>query len=223
MKENSSFRMALLWCGVLWMQDSGAQDYTRWNLPDGALARLGKGSVSGAVVYSPDGTRLAVPTGIGIWLYDALTLSEPALLMGHSGPVHSVSFSPDGTTLASGSWDGTILLWDMSPYISSEPTTVESAPPLPVHTALLANYPNPFNNSTQIVYSLAAAGPVRLEIYNALGQQVRILVDEFQGAGVYHVTWDARDQWGSAVAAGVYVTLLRHAQGVETRRLLYLK
>ena len=90
-------------------------------------------------------------------------------------------------------------------------------------SGLQPNAPNPFNSSTQIAYRLASPGPVRLEIYNALGQQVRILVDEFQGAGAYQVTWDARDQWGSEVAAGVYVTLLGHAQGVETRRLLYLK
>ena len=64
------------------------------------------------------------------------------------------------------------------------------------------NAPNPFNSSTQIPYRLANPGPVRLVIYNALGQQVRTLVDEFQTAGVYQVHWDARNRQGSAVAAG---------------------
>ena len=66
-------------------------------------------------------------------------------------------------------------------------------------------------------------GLVRLEIYNVLGQPVRTLVNQFQPAGFYQVRWDARDQRGAAVAAGVYLTRLRHPDGAQTRRLLYLK
>ena len=88
-----------------------AQDYTQWSLPEGATARLGKGSIN-EIQYSPDGTRLAVASSIGIWLYDAQTYQEVALLTGHTGWVNSVSFSPDGRTLASGSDDKTIRLWD---------------------------------------------------------------------------------------------------------------
>ena len=90
-------------------------------------------------------------------------------------------------------------------------------------TMLAPNAPNPFNTSTQIAYHLAAPGPVRLEIYNALGQPVRTLVDQVQTAGMYQVHWDACDQGGAAVAAGVYITRLHHPSGVQTRRLLYLK
>ena len=93
----------------------------------------------------------------------------------------------------------------------------------PVAIGLAPNYPNPFNSSTQIVYRLANPGPVRLEIYNTLGQPVRTLVDEIQAPGRYQVHWDARDQRGAAVAAGVYLTRLVYPKGVETRRVLYLK
>ena len=89
-----------------------AQDYIRWSLPEGAKARLGKGEITGNVAYAPDGTRLAVASSIGIWVYDAQTGEELDLLAGHTGDVYSVSFSPDGSTLASGSSDGTIHLWD---------------------------------------------------------------------------------------------------------------
>ncbi len=93
----------------------------------------------------------------------------------------------------------------------------------PAAIGLADNHPNPFNSSTQIVYRLGSDGPVRLEIFNTLGQPLRTLVDEVQTAGRYRVHWDARDRRGAAVAAGVYLTRLVHPGGVETRRLLHLK
>ena len=83
---------------VLFSVNSFAQDYTQLNLPEGAKAQLGKGSIN-EIQYSPDGTRLAVASGIGIWLYDTSTHREVALLTGHTGGVNSVAFSPDGNTI----------------------------------------------------------------------------------------------------------------------------
>ena len=74
---------------------------------------FGKGKIN-EIQYSPDGTRLAVVSSIGIWLYDVATFRELALLTGHTEIVWSLAFSPDGQTLASGSWDGTVLLWDLT-------------------------------------------------------------------------------------------------------------
>ena len=117
------------------------------------------------------------------------------------------------------------FLWVGFLPICTVATTVEaaSADDLPAASGLDPNHPNPFNGSTQISYRLAAPGPVRLAIYNVLGQPVRTLVDESQTAGFYQVSWDARDHRGSTVAAGVYLMRLHYPEGVRTRRLLYLK
>ena len=108
----------------------------------------------------------------------------------------------------------------------SHPTSVSTpntTPTIPTTSSLYPNYPNPFNASTQIAYNIATPGPVRLKIYNTLGQPVRTLVDQFQPAGSYQVRWNARDQRGTALAAGVYLVRLHYPGGEQTRRLLLLK
>ncbi len=89
------------------------QDDTRVGLPQGAKARFGKSKIY-QVKYFPDGERIAVATTIGIWIYDVQTGDALDLLTGHTGPVTSIVFSPDGKTLVTGSEDNTIQLWDAS-------------------------------------------------------------------------------------------------------------
>lgn len=116
-------------CTFIPVSIAQTQDYSRVNLPDGAIARLGKGGVSyrdRGIAFSPDGRRLAVATSMGVWLYDAKTFDELALLIGHKEEVTVVAFSPDGTKLASGSVDGTVLLWDVAKSIKLYPSKQHS-------------------------------------------------------------------------------------------------
>ena len=89
-----------------------AQDSPQWGLPDDALARLGKGVISGNIVYSPDGSRLAVASAIGVWIYDTATFEAVFLLSGNTEELTSVAYGDK--TIASGSgWeDDNLRLWD---------------------------------------------------------------------------------------------------------------
>ena len=104
------------------IQRSMDGDYWTWHVPDGAIARLGKGWILD-IAYSADGTRLAVGSSIGVWVYNALTGAEIDLLKGHTDAVRSVAFNPNGSTLASGSGDGTIRLWDATTGQHNYPLT----------------------------------------------------------------------------------------------------
>ena len=111
--KKTLFSILTIWFSIFTLApNTVAQDYTQWHLPAGAKARLGKGWLYD-IAYSRDGKRLAVTSSIGIWIYDARTGEELDLLTGHISNVSSVSFSPDGKTLASGSSDGTVLLWEL--------------------------------------------------------------------------------------------------------------
>ena len=114
MKKISFSSCIVLFISLLFLPIGFAQDTPQWQLPDGVNARIGKGRAND-VALSPDGRQLAVATGIGVWLYNAQTGAEIALLTGHTSPVVSVAYSPNGKTLASGS-SREIRLWNPSTH-----------------------------------------------------------------------------------------------------------
>ena len=95
----------------------------------------------------------------------------------------------------------------------------EPAAPFVLHQ----NSPNPFNPTTAIRYSLSEPGPVSLTVFNALGQAVRGLIDDYRNPGSHRVEWDGRDSYGRRVASGLYFYRLRVGQHQETRRMLLLE
>ena len=87
-------------------------DYTQWGLPEGAKARIGKGTFTD-MQLSPDGTRLAIASSAGVWLYDVRTGDEIGLITEDTTLIGQIAFSPDGTTLAAASGDNTCHIWDV--------------------------------------------------------------------------------------------------------------
>ena len=259
-----------------------------------------------SVSFSPDGQTLASGSSdYTIRLWDVETGETVKTLTGHTGDVISVSFSPDGQTLASGSGDGTMLLWvvltqqdpkrfprmsmlmatsdlvivatrlgqtgknpaDVNGDLHSGPrprcwsvghecrrTDSEFAKSIrnhlsgcqtlvissritrngcnlstgilyleyllttltPKETALLANYPNPFNPETWIPYQLANPANVTVTIYTANGQRVRRL-EGYRWLSAY---WDGRNAMGEPV---IYFYTLTAGDFTATRKMLIRK
>ena len=99
---------------------------------------------------------------------------------------------------------------------------------LPEKTALLANYPNPFNPETWIPYNLVKPADVTLTIYSANGATVRTLTLGHQSAGIYQsrsraAYWDGRNEVGESVASGVYFYTLTAGDFTATRKMLILQ
>jgi hypothetical protein len=83
---------------------------------------------------------------------------------------------------------------------------------------LAPNYPNPFNPTTTIKYSLKDDGIVKLKIYNILGSEVASLVDEYKHKGEHKVTFDAGN-----LASGVYIYKIQSGNFIYSRKMLLLK
>jgi hypothetical protein len=94
---------------------------------------------------------------------------------------------------------------------------------LPEEFTLSQNYPNPFNPTTTIDFSIPKSSHVRLEVFNVLGQSVRVLADEYLAAGFKRVQWDGTDSCGRPVASGIYLYRLTADQFGETRKMMLLK
>lgn len=93
----------------------------------------------------------------------------------------------------------------------------------PLVVRLAKPYPNPFNPVTTIQYELPAEALVSLTIFDILGRPVNTLVDSPQSAGYYSVAWNATDDSGSLVSAGVYFCRLQVATRIETMKIILIK
>ena len=93
---------------------------------------------------------------------------------------------------------------------------------------LYQNYPNPFQLSvdgkTKIDYQLAGPGDVNLVIYDLLGREVKTLVTEYKKqAGKYTASWNATDNQGRRVSAGIYLYRIHSGNFIDARKLVILK
>lgn len=117
--------------------------------------------------------------------------------------------------------DGTArpaLLW-LAQYIQDNPTgIIETSSVLPNEYALEQNFPNPFNPTTNIRYSIVNTSKVTLKVFDILGREVKTLVNTVQSPGQYTVTFNAKD-----LASGIYFYRINAGSFISTKKLMLLK
>ena len=94
---------------------------------------------------------------------------------------------------------------------------------LPDEFALHQNYPNPFNPVTTLRYDLPEAGLVNITIYDMLGREVKALINQTQDAGYRSVIWDATNDYGKPVSAGIYLCQINAGEYISTKKMVLLK
>ena len=94
---------------------------------------------------------------------------------------------------------------------------------IPDEFALHQNYPNPFNPVTTLRYDLPEADLVNITIYDMLGREVKTLINQTQDAGYRSVIWDATNDYGKPVSAGIYLYQIHAGEYISTKKMVLLK
>ena len=93
----------------------------------------------------------------------------------------------------------------------------------PTEFQLEQNYPNPFNPETIIRYHLQKTGFVSLEIYNAVGQKVKTLINSEKSVGEHQVDWNGTNEQGKPVSSGIYLYQLKSGNQLQTRKMVLIR
>ena len=94
---------------------------------------------------------------------------------------------------------------------------------IPDEYAIHQNYPNPFNPVTTLRYDLPEQTFVNIQIYDMLGRQIRTIVNEQQDPGYKSVLWNAKDDYGRAASAGLYIYQVQAGGFIQTKKMVLVK
>ena len=94
---------------------------------------------------------------------------------------------------------------------------------LPYHYKLYPAFPNPFNPTTNIIYTLSNHGEYSINIYNINGMLIKNLVSDFGTPGEYKVMWDSCDNYGQKVASGIYFYHLSTLSNITKNKMVLVK
>jgi hypothetical protein len=146
-------------------------------------------------------------------------ISVDPLFCGAPNPISPYALAPDSPCLEGNDPGcGTMGAFQAGCSVSAAPEPIQVS-----RTALRGNYPNPFNPSTTILYSLDASRHVRITLYDIAGRLVRVLVDEVAPAGEREIAWDGRNAAGRPCSAGVYFIQMKTDTVRDTRRMSLIK
>lgn len=111
----------------------------------------------------------------------------------------------------------------MRAKIKSLTSVVEIDTKVPETFEVTPNYPNPFNPSTTIRYSLPEGLDVRIDIFDAKGVHIAELANNFQNPGTYTITWNGKNDNGASVSSGVYYTRVKAGNYQKTTKMILMK
>ncbi len=172
---------------------------------------------------SASGSELLYSTYLGGNEWDGffgmvIDASNNVYLAGRTQSLNYPTIDPYQAELG-GHWD--VVIAKFSPVATSIDDSAGST--LPAKFVISNNYPNPFNPSTTISYSLPERSHTQIVVYNILGEEVIKLVDQVKSAGSYTVTWNGMDRNGKVSATGVYFYQLVTENYRESKKMLLLK
>jgi hypothetical protein len=169
-----------------------------------------------------------IPVDVMLGFYDANVSPKPDMNRGGGTPEYGGTQSPFNfayptssvlyTKGTSNQPIGALTWFDIQVGVNDEVTSQ-----IPEGYELFANYPNPFNPTTNIKYALADKGFVKLSVYNMLGQKVATLVNELQESGIYSATWNGRADDGNSVSSGIYIYKLDAGNFSISKKMMLVK
>jgi len=107
--------------------------------------------------------------------------------------------------------------------VGCDPILTIASEVLPETYALHQNYPNPFNPKTTLRYDLPENSHVNITVYDMLGRVVKTMVNQTQNAGFRFIIWDATNDYGKPVSAGIYLYQIQAGEYMQTKKMVLLK
>ena len=138
-----------------------------------------------------------------------------------------MSFSSQGEDTSYGRYpDGSDTWQFMNPtpgVANTEELSLNNNFVIPDQYILHQNYPNPFNPVTTLRYDLPENSLVNITIYDMLGKKVKTLINQTQDAGYRSVIWNATNNYGKPVSAGIYLYQIQSGEYISTKKMVLLK
>ncbi len=157
-------------------------------------------------------TNTSTDTAFCVWYFGDGSTSNQV------HPIHL--FGNPGTYRVRLYTENSIQSWDTVSHRITIPTTSLGTPGPVAYRVHLTSFPNPFNSSTRIRFSLNLPGEVNISIYNISGQLIRYFHFSWLSAGNHSVVWDGRNGQGQAVGSGIYLCRLQSGNRQAIRKLM---
>ncbi|MCD6176440.1 MAG: T9SS type A sorting domain-containing protein [Candidatus Cloacimonetes bacterium] len=169
--------------------------------------------------------------------YPSVTMNNPASPFEEGTEVFAGEFDWEEVTLDLSAYSGTAQIrfvfgsanlitgegWYIDDIYYSNTTGSNDNTIIPIMNKLNSNFPNPFNPTTTISFSLKETGNVKIEIFNIRGQKVKTLTNGLLPAKNHQIVWNGKDDKGKSVSSGIYFYKMRSANYTASRKMILMK